>query len=199
MESSMQGFSPRYDAALGLAAHAHRAQLRKGSEVPYIVHPVHVSTILLRYGFAEDLVIAGLLHDVVEDQGIPLAKIEAGFGPDVARIVAAVTEQKREEGIERDWQVRKQETLDTLVGAGDDVVAVKAADVLHNVRSIAWCLRRNGPDIWHSFKRGPEVSLWYYQGVAAIVRERLGSHPLVAELDAAIQDLKQAVAETSDR
>ena len=61
------GFLSRYDAALALAARAHRDQLRKGTDLPYIAHPVHVSIILIRHGFGEDLTIAGLLHDVVED------------------------------------------------------------------------------------------------------------------------------------
>jgi (p)ppGpp synthase/HD superfamily hydrolase len=192
----MQGFSPRYDAALCLAAHAHRKQLRKGSDFPYIVHPIHVSVILLRYGFPEELVVAGLLHDVVEDQDVPLAEIEAEFGPKVAGLVAAVTEQKKESGVERPWEVRKQEKLDQLREAGQDVAALKAADVLHNVRSIAYTLRHDGPDIWKSFKRGPETSLWYYHSVADLVREKLGTHLLAEELDQAILDLEQAISET---
>ncbi len=192
----MPGYSPRYDAALKLAAYAHSAQRRKGSNIPYVVHPVHVSVILLRYGFPEDLVTAGLLHDVVEDQDVSLAEIEAEFGPEVARLVAAVSEQKKEAGVERPWEVRKQEQLDHLREAGEDVLALKAVDVLHNVHSIAYSLRSDGPAIWDSFKRGPEVSLWYYRRGASLVRMRLGAHPLVEELDEAIQDLESAIAET---
>ena len=86
----MQGFSPRYDAALILAAVAHRNQLRKGSDLPYIAHPVHVSVILIQHGFGEDMAIAGLLHDVVEDTDVPIEAICAEFGPEIARLVAAV-------------------------------------------------------------------------------------------------------------
>ena len=89
----MPAYSERYDEALALAARAHRHQTRKGSDVPYLVHVVHVSVILLGHGFPRDVAIAGLLHDVVEDQGIPLSDIEADFGQAVANMVAAASEE----------------------------------------------------------------------------------------------------------
>jgi (p)ppGpp synthase/HD superfamily hydrolase len=192
----MEAFSERYDAALVLAARAHRDQTRKGSDVPYLVHPVHVSVILLRYGFSEDVAIAGLLHDVVEDQDVPLSRIESGFGPAVAEMVAALTERKREAGRPRPWEVRKEEALTHIREASLEAVAVKAADALHSTRALAADLRREGPSLWSSFSRGPAKSLWYYQTVAAIVHERLGPHPLAAELNAAVRDLAQAIGET---
>jgi (p)ppGpp synthase/HD superfamily hydrolase len=194
----MTGYSERYEAALNLTAAAHRAQSRKGSDVPYIVHLVHVATILLRYGYAENLVIAGLLHDSIEDQDVPLEQIESQFGPAVAEIVAALTEQKMEGGVKRPWEQRKQDLLAQLRRASHEAVAVKAADTLHNARSLASDLREYGPSIWRSFSRGPEPTLGYYTRTAALVRARLGSHPLVDELDSAIQDLAQTIAETEN-
>ncbi len=187
-------YSERYEAALILAARAHLSQVRKVGADPYIVHLAHVSVILLRHGFSEDVAIAGLLHDIVEDQGIPVAEIEAEFGPAIAEMVAALTERKREGEVERPWQVRKQEALAQLRQASLDAVAVKAADVLHNAQSVAQGLRRDGDSIWHSFSQGPEKTLWYYRSVAAIVRERLGEHALAVELDAAIESLEQTMA-----
>lgn len=194
----MEAYSERYQAALALAAGAHAGQVRKGGGGSYLVHPVHVSVILLRHGFAEDVVLAGLLHDVAEDTEVPLAKIEAGFGPAVAEMVAALTERKREGGVERPWEVRKEEALAQLRRAGREAVAVKAADVLHNAHSIARSLRVEGPAVWGSFMRGREGTLWYYRSVAAIVREGLGGHALVEELEGAIGDLERAVAESGD-
>jgi (p)ppGpp synthase/HD superfamily hydrolase len=191
----MEAYSERYEAALALVIQAHRTQLRKGSGVPYATHPIHVSVILLRHGFSEDVAIAGLLHDVVEDQDVPLAGIEAAFGPAVAQMVAAVTEKKREGDVERPWMVRKQEQLDHLGQASLDAIALKAADTLHNVRSVASGLRRQGSSLWNDFKRGPGPSLWYYRSVAAIVCARLGAHPLADELKDAIQILQQEVGE----
>jgi (p)ppGpp synthase/HD superfamily hydrolase len=172
--------------------------MRKGSDVPYLVHPVHVSAILLRHGFPGDVAIAGLLHDVVEDQDIPLSDIEAGFGQDVANMVAALTERKRENGIERTWENRKREALGQLEEAGHDAVAVKAADVLHNTRTLARQLRSQGPSAWSHYSRGPDASLWYARSVAAIARDRLGPHPLVDELDSSIDHLQNIIAATGD-
>ena len=195
----MEDFFEHYDAALVLAARAHRDQRRKGSDVPYLIHPVHVSTILLRHGFPEELILAGLLHDVVEDADIPLADIEARFGPSVAEVVKVLTEQKRENDVERPWEVRKQESLERLLPASPGALAVKAADVLHNARSLARQVRDEGPSVWDYYTRGPEQSMWYYRSVAEMVGERLGAHPLARELDKAVEALEQAIADTEDR
>jgi (p)ppGpp synthase/HD superfamily hydrolase len=192
----LEAYSQRYDAALVLAARAHRSQTRKGGDIPYLIHPVHVSVILLRYGFGEDVAIAGLLHDVVEDQDVPLAYIEAEFGPAVAEMVAALTEKKKEAGQPRPWEIRKQEALEHIEQASLEAVAVKAADALHSTRAMVTDLRREGAAMWRSFSRGPAPSLWYYQAVAETVGRRLGPHPLAAELDAAVKDLALAIAKT---
>ena len=187
----MEAYSGRYEAALVLTARVHHDQVRKVGGDPYITHLVHVSIILLRHGFSEDVAIAGLLHDIVEDQDVPLADIEAEFGPAVAEMVDVLTEQKREGEVERPWEVRKREALARLRQGSLAAVAVKAADTLHNAHSMALGLRRDGPAIWRSLSRGPAETLWYYRSVAGIVRERLGAHPLVEELEAAIMRLEQ--------
>jgi (p)ppGpp synthase/HD superfamily hydrolase len=187
-------YSAQYEAALILAAREHRRQNRKGTGVPYITHPVHVSVILARYGFPDPVIIAGLLHDVVEDQDYPLRRIEAAFGPDVAEMVAALSEQKRDQrGDVRPWDVRKREALERLWRANTGAVAVKAADVLHNARALVADLRREGPGVWDRFNSGPGPSLQYYRNVADVARERLGDHPLVAELDDALDDLELVI------
>lgn len=184
----------RYDAALALAAFAHHRQTRKGSDIPYLVHPVHVSVLLIRHGFPEDVVLAGLLHDVVEDQNISPQLIEAEFGPAVAEIVAALTERKLHNGEKRPWEVRKREALAQLRSASAGAAAVKAADLVHNARSLTGVLLRRGPSVWAHFSRGPEQTLGHYRNTAAVVRDRLGLHPLVQEMELAIADLEVALA-----
>jgi len=185
----MHAFSSRYDTALALAARAHRDQLRKGTDLPYIAHPVHVSIILMRHGFGEDLAIAGLLHDVVEDTETPLAAIAAEFGDDVARLVDLVSETKSAGGAELPWEQRKAEKLAHLWAAGPDVAALKAADAIHNARSIAADVRGAGPAVWERFKRGPAPTLEYYRAILEGVRAKLAVHPIVAELEDAVADL----------
>jgi (p)ppGpp synthase/HD superfamily hydrolase len=194
----MKAYADRYEAALVLAAQAHRYQMRKVGRVPYITHVVHVSVILLRYGYAEDVVIAGLLHDVVEDSDVSLGQIEVGFGSVVAEMVAALSERKSEGGVKRSWEERKAEMLERLRQASIEAVAVKAADTLHSTRTLATDLRRGGPSVWDSFSRGPGPSLRYYQRVATLARNRLGDHPLVDELEEAVRHLDQTIADTED-
>ena len=195
----MNNYSERYDAALALAASTHAGQTRKGSTTPYVVHPVHVSIVLIRYGFPEDVAIAGLLHDIVEDQDYPLSDIEAQFGPAVAEMVEAATERKKEADQPRRWEDRKREALEHIREASADAVALKAADVLCNTRAMASALRQEGAAIWKHFSRGPEQSMWYYRSLADLARERMADHPLLAELDEAIRDLAQAISETQGR
>ena len=101
--------------------------------VPYIVHPMHVAMILRTHGFDEDLVIAGLLHDTVEDCAIDPAAIEAQFGPGVGALVGAVTEQKTDaDGERRPWRDRKLDQLAHLRTGDARIAALKCADALHN-------------------------------------------------------------------
>ena len=189
----MPAFSPRYDAALTFAARAHRNQVRKGTDIPYIAHAVHVSILLIRYGFDEDLAIAGLLHDVVEDCDVPIERVAAEFGENVARLVAAVSEQKAVDGVELPWEQRKEHKLAHLHTGGPDVAALKAADALHNARSILADVRQIGSAVWGRFKRGPDQTLWYYRAILEGVREKLGAHPIGEELAAAIGELLREV------
>jgi (p)ppGpp synthase/HD superfamily hydrolase len=184
------GFSPRLDAALAFSARAHRAQLRKGTDTPYIIHPVHVAMILASHGFDEDLTIAGLLHDTVEDCGVPLAAIAERFGDGVAALVDAVSEQKTDDGGgRRPWRVRKQDQLDHLAHADARGAALKAADALHNASSTLAELREHGPSVWERFNAPAEDSLWYYGEIARLVRERLGDHSLARELQDTVDEM----------
>ena len=193
------GYSRVYEEALRLAITAHREQRRKGSGLPYSVHPVHVSVILLRHGFSTEVAIAGLLHDLVEDQDFDLEEIGRRFGPRVSEIVDVLTEQKRDkEGQRRPWPVRKREALERLDGAGREAAAVKAADALHNAESFTEDLRSNGAEIWRHFNQGPAEQLTYYRRIASISREKLGSHPLAEELAQTVRRLAKAIEETRE-
>jgi (p)ppGpp synthase/HD superfamily hydrolase len=187
-------FSARYDAALILAARAHRNQLRKGTDIPYIAHPAHVSVILIRHGFGEDLAIAGLLHDVVEDCDVPLAQIVAEFGDQVARLVEAVSETKSADGVELPWEQRKAEKLAHLQAGDPDVAALKAADAIHNTRSIIADHQQIGVEVWGRFKRGAGQTVEYYRAILEAVRAKLGEHPIALELAAAVEELAAAAA-----
>lgn len=184
------GYSDLYEQALRVAAGAHVDQRRKGKEIPYITHPVQVSIILLHYDFPMEAVIAGLLHDVVEDQGYELTQIEEDFGPLTAEIVDALSERKRDkQGKKRPWETRKQEALEKIRQSSQEAVAVKVADTLHNTRCFILDFQHEGAELWENFSRGVEAQLDYYNKVLDVARERLGAHLLVDELAEALAEL----------
>jgi len=171
---SSRTFSPRYDAALILSAVAHSTQNRKGTSIPYSAHPVHVARILEHAGLDENVILAGLLHDVVEDlkPDEPMIQqrfrevypslhwpidpeefksqvkrlIESQFGPGVLKLVQAVSEEKAADGVERPWKVRKLEQLEHLTKASPAVAALKCVDSLHNVASILRDMQEKGTE-----------------------------------------------------
>lgn len=190
----MKAYSDSLDKALALAARAHRKQLRKGSDTPYIQHPVHVAIILLKHGFAEEVVLAGVLHDVVEDTAVTMEEVARHFGDEVARLVAAVTEQKLEEEgerRERPWRVRKEDQLRHLATADAAGAALKAADALHNCQTTLRDLQVNGAAAWGRFKAPAAEQIWYYGSLATLCQERLGGHPLCTELAEAVERMKE--------
>ena len=111
----------------------------------------------------------------------------------MARLVEAVSEQKSIDGVELPWEERKEHKLAHLRAGGPGVAARKAADAIHNVHSIAADLRSVGPSVWGRFKRGPEPTLGYYRAILDGVRAKLGEHPIVAELAAAIDEIVEVV------
>jgi (p)ppGpp synthase/HD superfamily hydrolase len=157
--------SLNFERALRLAASGHRDQVRKGSGVPYIEHPMAVALILDRAGFDELVVIAGLLHDLVEDTDVTLESIREQFGDQVASIVGACSEVKLDEqGNKRPWIDRKRDHLAEIVSASDEVQAVVLADKLHNLLSMKLDLVEGRP-VWQTFNAGKEQVLWYYRAM----------------------------------
>ena len=193
----MPAYSHVLDRALIVAAQAHKEQLRKGTAIPYIVHPAHVAMVLLKYQFPEEVVVAAVLHDVVEDTDVPLAQISAEFGPAVARLVEAVSEKKTEAGVLRSWRDRKQEKIAQLAAGDSLIAAVKAADALHNCQAMLRDLEEQGAALWSKFRGSSADQLWYYTSLSAVTRRLLGGHPICDELDAAVAELAEWHKRTS--
>ena len=153
--------SPRINKALEFSARAHLTQKRKGTDIPYITHPYAVGMILTNAGCPEELVIAGILHDTVEDTEVNLGQIETEFGSTVAAIVSGCSEPDKQ----KSWQERKQHTLDILGSAPESVQIVACADKLHNIRTIIGEYKRIGDNVWARFKAGKKEQSWYYHGL----------------------------------
>ena len=133
--------SPRIQQAIDIATKAHEGQLRKTGE-PYIIHPLAVMKILEEWNMDEDTIIAGILHDTVEDTNLTLKEIEDTFGKDVAFLVNGVTKLGKARAGMKDLDEYLPKTGDNLlkllIATGQDirVLIIKLADRLHNLRTL---------------------------------------------------------------
>ncbi|MEP7363116.1 MAG: HD domain-containing protein [Acidobacteriota bacterium] len=186
----------KFSAAVTLAAQAHATQLRKGSNIPYIAHPLGVASLVLEFGGDEEQAIAALLHDVLEDGGPQYsAPIREQFGPRVLSLVEACTDGVPDaSGDKGPWKQRKEAYLAHLVHAPADALLISACDKLYNARAILDDLLDPaiGLAVFQRFKPKKEETLWYYTEVARIFAER-GS-PVARKLSAIVGELKRLAA-----
>lgn len=180
---------PRFRRAFLFAADKHSGQTRKASAIPYIAHLMGVASLVLEFGGDEDMAIAALLHDVVEDcGGVPmLNEVRRKFGAHVAKIVDGCTDSYTEP--KPPWRERKEVYIDHLRKADAETRLVSAADKLNNVRSILSDYREVGESIWARFNGGRDGTLWYYR---TLLEEFLRHEPnrLIGELELAVRELE---------
>ncbi len=181
--------SAAFDAALLFAVEKHRAQVRKGSGVPYVTHLLAVASLVAEFDGDETQTVAALLHDVIEDQGVGEAELAERFGPEVARIVVACTDAFVQP--KPPWRARKEAHLAHLRGQPPRVKLVVACDKLHNALSIARDLRDPavGAAIWGRFSAPRADTLWYYRTVREALAEGW-QHRVLGELDEVLRVLE---------
>lgn len=165
--------SPRFTEAVAYAIDAHGSQTRKGGDVPYVAHLLAVASLVLEAGGDEEMAIAGLLHDTIEDTDTTAADIAGAFGGRVAAIVEACTET--DEKPKPPWRPRKERYIANLAAprTPTEVLVVSLADKLHNARSMLADYRHLGEEVAGWFSAGPQEQLWYYQTLAGIFSARL--------------------------
>jgi (p)ppGpp synthase/HD superfamily hydrolase len=194
-KKSVVKLGPRFLRAFLFASEKHAGQGRKASTVPYIAHLMGVASLVLEAGGDEDLAIAALLHDVVEDcGGAPMLKeVRRRFGKRVANIVDGCTDTDIDP--KPPWRKRKENYLRHLRGADRDTGLVSAADKLHNVRSILSDYRDAGESTWARFNGRRDGTLWYYR---ALLEEFLRATPnrITRELELAVNDLELAAKDS---
>src|SRR3954451_10545496 len=172
------------EKALQIAARAHVNQRRKGSDIPYIVHPAAVGMILMKAGYSDTLVAAGILHDTVEDTDLTLKDIEREFGAVISEIVEGCSEPDKS----LSWDQRKQHTIEFLKSASSEIRVVACADKLHNIRSMIYDYEQYGEEIWSWFNAGKEKQKWYYSNIVESMKY-VNSFPLAEELDEEVKRL----------
>ncbi len=173
------GYGPRIEAAFAYAAELHRAQTRKGNGAPYLTHLMAVAACVGEHLGGEDQVIAALLHDAIEDQGVSADELARRFGPEVARIVVACTDAF--ERTKPPWRARKERYIATLRDEDAAVKLVAVSDKIHNARSIERGHRVIGARVWARFSAPAGDTLWFYRAVADALAHGW-AHPLVDEL-----------------
>jgi (p)ppGpp synthase/HD superfamily hydrolase len=178
-------------------------QGRKETVVPYLAHLLGVASLVMgenghvAFDVTEDIAIAALLHDAVEDTGgrPRLENIRAEFGEEVARIVEGCTDSFEEDSsCKEDWEPRKKKYLERLRSEPRDTLLVSAADKLYNARAVLDDYRVEGPKVWKRFKRGRDEQLWYFNELIAIFEKRGGAPRIVSELKRVVAELTQLSA-----
>jgi (p)ppGpp synthase/HD superfamily hydrolase len=198
---TVNGYSDVINHALAFAAKHHDRQVRKGTRLPYLTHPANVALILTRYGRDTDTVVAGILHDVIEDcvrDGYSREMLEQRigdkFGPKVLDTVLAVTYRRNDDdGVELSGDDRKTDYLERLSGASEEARWVCAADKIHNASSIVADLKRtvDTETIWSRFGGGRAGTGRWYRQVYERLREVGFDAPIMDELDRASSELQE--------
>lgn len=151
--------------AIAFANKKHAGQVRKGCPIPYILHPLEAGIIVSQIVYDEELIVAAILHDLVEDVGVTLETIAQEFGPRVAQLVDAQTEDKS-----LSWHERKRHTIRTIGKASREVKILTLADKLSNARSIFQDYKELGDKLWERFnmKDKHQQGLYYWGLVDAL-------------------------------
>lgn len=177
---SPRPLSYKFTEALLFANEIHGSQRRKGG-IPFIAHLLGVASIVLEDGSDEEVGIAALLHDAVEDHprgGITEKEILDRFGERVHRIVLGCTDTDPSGSRRQSWEQRKSGFIERLKQERDpDALRVTAADKLYNARSIVNDMRIIGDEVWSRFSVPREKTLWYYLSVVAALETALAAIP----------------------
>jgi (p)ppGpp synthase/HD superfamily hydrolase len=191
----------KFAAAIEYARHLH-IERRKGTDIPYMAHLLGVASLVMGESgheaipVTEDMVVAALLHDTVEDHGGTLREkdVEANFGANVARMVHGLSDSFAEDSEEKEsWEDRKKAYIRRLKREPADVRLISTADKLYNARSILEDYRIIGPEIWRRFKRGRNEQIWYFKELVKVYR-LFGKSRIVDELARVVKELKRETA-----
>jgi (p)ppGpp synthase/HD superfamily hydrolase len=183
--------------ALAVAFACHRGQTRKLGGAPYIVHILDVARILLAEpGISEDVVVAGILHDTLEDTPYTAERLEQDFGPAVRSLVQFATEPEKGPATARaekiqTWRARKEHSIEACAHASREQLLVFVADKLSNLASLQEELSLGGAAAWSSFNASPKDIAWYHRSLRSAVADRLRDSRLFRLYDCLVDHLPE--------
>ena len=175
----------QFDKAIHFATDAHAGMLRKGTRIPYILHPLEAAAIVGSMTDDVEVLSAAVLHDVLEDTGTTLEQLRYVFGDRIADLVSAESEDKRkDQPASESWRIRKQETIDSLKSETRvEVKMIALGDKLSNIRAIHRDYLAIGDLLWDRFnQKDKSQHAWYYRAVADAIKE-LSDHLAWKEYD----------------
>ena len=173
------------EEAIIYATILHQGKIRKMKRIPYILHPMEVAQILSTMTEDQEIITAGILHDIVEDTDGTLEEIEKRFGKRVAFLVSSESENKfPDEDPSTSWKRRKEGSLQVLRNSQDiGVKMLWLADKLANIRSLAGIYSERGEEMWSQLNQSdPAMQCWYYRSIAEIVEISLNKTGAFKEL-----------------
>jgi len=135
--------------------------------------------ILQKANCSEDVIAAGLLHDILEDTETSFEELVTQFGLRIANLVLVASEEDKS----LSWEKRKQHTIDSLSQTTIDETHIIVADKLHNIRSIRIDIEKSGEQVWERFNRGKADQYWYYSSIVNALTSRKKECKLIAELE----------------
>ena len=171
------------DHAIIFATKAHSGTTRKGTNVPYIVHPIEAAAIVSAMMDDEEVIAAAVLHDVLEDMEATREDLLARFGRRITNLVENESEDKRKTlPAALTWKTRKQETITFLQTRADREAKMLAlADKLANLRAIYRDQCIIGDKVWERFnEKDKNMHAWMYRSIAEALKE-LSDHPMWQE------------------
>ncbi len=180
-------------AAWDFAAAAHGDQRRKGDGAPYMAHPLEVARLVVDHGGNRTQVAAAFLHDVLEDTETAGTTIEDRFGPEVAALVAALSDDPAI----ADYEARKAALREQVEAAGAEAQQIYAADKLANSRELLRVYRSEGEAVAPRYKAPLDVRLAIWRADLAMVRGRLGDAALVGALEGQLDELENELVAAS--
>lgn len=186
----------KVENAIRKAAQLHHGQTRKGDiDLPYVTHLFSVATIISNYTDDEDTIVAGLLHDTIEDTDYASDELQKDFGENVRAIVMGVTEPQPEGDEKIPWDDRKRGYIENLRKAPEASLIVAAADKIHNFESTIRSFAGNQESFQKLFSGTKDTRTQYYGTIVEVITERLGDHPITERLRNAFAEYKAFLQE----
>lgn len=168
----------------------YQKQKRKGKDIPYIVHPLTVGIILAAAGAREHVIIAGILHDTIEDsvidKKVTKEMLTGRFGVQVADLVGSVTEENTIES----WHERKKHARDHIADFSEEALMLKSADVIANTSDLVHDHSKEGLATFERFGFPKEVFIGVYIDVIGEILKYSKSNPLVEDLEDILKALQ---------